>query len=101
MKFSKQFELQLVPEWRQAFCDYRKLKKELKVIKIMRHKNGRNGSGDHDNQCQHSTYDGGNDEHHPWPYIASMVKWMPRHVQDVIKVTRNLVSQICTPTISS
>ncbi|MCO5591771.1 hypothetical protein L7F22_045763 [Adiantum nelumboides] len=33
VKFSKQLELQLVPEWRSAFCDYWKLKKHLKLVK--------------------------------------------------------------------
>lgn len=30
VKFSKQFEAQLVPEWKEAFVDYCKLKKDLK-----------------------------------------------------------------------
>lgn len=34
VKFSKQLELQLVPEWKSAFCDYWKLKKDLKLIKL-------------------------------------------------------------------
>ncbi|KAE8716052.1 Phosphate transporter PHO1-like protein 1 [Hibiscus syriacus] len=32
IKFSKQFEGQLVPEWKDAFVDYRQLKKDLKKI---------------------------------------------------------------------
>lgn len=32
VKFSKQFEAQLVPEWKEAFVDYRQLKKEIKKI---------------------------------------------------------------------
>ncbi|KAH9321143.1 hypothetical protein KI387_015782 [Taxus chinensis] len=35
VKFSKQFEAQLVPEWKEAFVDYWQLKKEVKRI----HKN--------------------------------------------------------------
>lgn len=35
MKFSKQFEGQLVPEWKEAFVDYCKLKKDLKKIHIL------------------------------------------------------------------
>lgn len=32
VKFSKQFEAQLVPEWKDAFVNYRQLKKEVKTI---------------------------------------------------------------------
>lgn len=32
VKFSKQFEAQLVPEWKDAFVDYWKLKKDLKQM---------------------------------------------------------------------
>lgn len=35
VKFSKQFEGQLVPEWKEAFVDYCKLKKDLKKIHIL------------------------------------------------------------------
>ncbi|GMI99961.1 hypothetical protein like AT1G68740 [Hibiscus trionum] len=35
VKFSKQFEGQLVPEWKEAFVDYRQLKKNLKKIHIL------------------------------------------------------------------
>ncbi|KAL8161361.1 hypothetical protein V2J09_012850 [Rumex salicifolius] len=35
VKFSKQFEAQLIPEWKDAFVDYRKLKKELKKIHVL------------------------------------------------------------------
>lgn len=34
VKFSKQFEGQLVPEWKEAFVDYWQLKKDLKKIHI-------------------------------------------------------------------
>ncbi|CAM8947589.1 unnamed protein product [Rhodiola kirilowii] len=34
VKFSKQFEGQLVPEWKEAFVDYSKLKKEMKKINL-------------------------------------------------------------------
>jgi hypothetical protein len=33
VKFSKQMELQLVPEWRHKFCDYWQLKKEIRKLK--------------------------------------------------------------------
>lgn len=33
VKFSKQLELQLVPEWRGAYCQYKLLKKDLNKIK--------------------------------------------------------------------
>ncbi|GMJ05721.1 hypothetical protein like AT1G68740 [Hibiscus trionum] len=35
VKFSKQFEGQLVPEWKEAFVDYRQLKTDLKKIRIL------------------------------------------------------------------
>lgn len=33
VKFAKQLELQLVPEWRGAYCQYKLLKKSLNKIK--------------------------------------------------------------------
>ncbi|XP_058195047.1 phosphate transporter PHO1 homolog 1-like [Rhododendron vialii] len=35
VKFSKQFEGQLIPEWKDAFVDYWQLKKDLKKIHLM------------------------------------------------------------------
>ncbi|XP_045833283.1 phosphate transporter PHO1 homolog 1 [Trifolium pratense] len=35
VKFSKQFEGQLIPEWKEAFVDYWKLKKDLKKIQVL------------------------------------------------------------------
>lgn len=35
VKFSKQFEGQLVPEWKEAFVDYCKLKKDIKKIHFL------------------------------------------------------------------
>ncbi|OMP02255.1 hypothetical protein COLO4_11240 [Corchorus olitorius] len=35
VKFSKQFEAQLVPEWKEAFVDYWQLKKDLKKIHLL------------------------------------------------------------------
>ncbi|XVF03484.1 hypothetical protein REPUB_Repub04eG0265200 [Reevesia pubescens] len=37
VKFSKQFEGQLVPEWKDAFVDYWQLKKDLKKIHLLNH----------------------------------------------------------------
>lgn len=34
VKFSKQLQSQLVPEWKSAFCNYSQLKKEVKQIKL-------------------------------------------------------------------
>lgn len=33
VKFAKQLELQLVPEWRGAYCQYKTLKKSINKIK--------------------------------------------------------------------
>ncbi|CAH9082137.1 unnamed protein product [Cuscuta epithymum] len=35
VKFSKQFEAQLVPEWKEAFVDYYQLKKDLKKLHLL------------------------------------------------------------------
>ncbi|GAB4840233.1 Phosphate transporter PHO1 1 [Ancistrocladus abbreviatus] len=39
VKFSKQFEAQLVPEWKEAFVDYWQLKKDLKKIRLLNDSN--------------------------------------------------------------
>ncbi|KAI8022990.1 hypothetical protein LOK49_LG03G00731 [Camellia lanceoleosa] len=39
VKFSKQFEGQLVPEWKEAFVDYWQLKKDLKKIHFLNNNN--------------------------------------------------------------
>ncbi|CAN6478421.1 unnamed protein product [Victoria cruziana] len=36
VKFSKQFEAQLVPEWKDAFVDYRLLKKDLRKLQMLK-----------------------------------------------------------------
>ena len=35
VKFSKQFEGQLIPEWKEAFVDYWQLKKNLKKVQLL------------------------------------------------------------------
>lgn len=40
VKFSKQFEGQLIPEWKEAFVDYWQLKKDLKKIHLLNNNNG-------------------------------------------------------------
>ncbi|KAF3682640.1 Phosphate transporter PHO1-3 [Capsicum annuum] len=42
VKFSKQFEGQLVPEWKEAFVDYWQLKKDLKKIHFLNENNNNN-----------------------------------------------------------
>ncbi|XP_057761554.1 phosphate transporter PHO1 homolog 1 [Arachis stenosperma] len=39
VKFSKQFEGQLIPEWKEVFVDYRQLKKDLKNIQFLNNNN--------------------------------------------------------------
>ncbi|KAF6169002.1 hypothetical protein GIB67_038499 [Kingdonia uniflora] len=39
VKFSKQFEGQLVPEWKEAFVDYWQLKKDLKKLHLLNNDN--------------------------------------------------------------
>ncbi|KAL9319417.1 hypothetical protein ACSQ67_015934 [Phaseolus vulgaris] len=36
VKFSKELEAQLIPEWKEAFVNYRQLKKYIKIIKLKR-----------------------------------------------------------------
>ncbi|KAK7393706.1 hypothetical protein VNO78_22270 [Psophocarpus tetragonolobus] len=36
VKFSKELEAQLIPEWKEAFVNYRQLKKHIKIIKVTR-----------------------------------------------------------------
>lgn len=36
VKFSKELEAQLIPEWKDAFVNYRELKKKIKKIKLSR-----------------------------------------------------------------
>ncbi|KAH7569903.1 hypothetical protein JRO89_XS05G0016200 [Xanthoceras sorbifolium] len=48
VKFSKQFEGQLVPEWKEAFVDYWQLKKDLKKIHLLNvNNNNINSSSTH------------------------------------------------------
>ncbi|KAH1162311.1 hypothetical protein GLYMA_01G091800v4 [Glycine max] len=39
VKFSKQFEGQLIPEWKEAFVDYWQLKKNLKKVQLLNNAN--------------------------------------------------------------
>ena len=39
VKFSKQFEGQLIPEWKEAFVDYWQLKQDLKKIQFLNNTN--------------------------------------------------------------
>lgn len=39
VKFSKQFEGQLIPEWKEAFVDYWQLKKDIKRIQLLNNTN--------------------------------------------------------------
>lgn len=34
VKFSKELEAQLIPEWKESFVNYRALKKQIKKIKL-------------------------------------------------------------------
>lgn len=36
VKFSKELEAQLIPEWKEAFVNYRQLKKNIKKIRLSR-----------------------------------------------------------------
>ncbi|KAK4842281.1 hypothetical protein QYF36_019021 [Acer negundo] len=45
VKFSKQFEGQLVPEWKEAFVDYWQLKKDLKKIHLLNINNNNINNG--------------------------------------------------------
>ncbi|GFQ01371.1 phosphate transporter pho1 homolog 1 [Phtheirospermum japonicum] len=49
VKFSKQFEGQLVPEWKEAFVDYCQLKKDIKKIILLNNQNTTNYSKKNNN----------------------------------------------------
>ncbi|GAB4843099.1 Acid phosphatase pho1 [Ancistrocladus abbreviatus] len=46
VKFSKELEAQLIPEWKEVFVNYRQLKKQIKRVKLCRLSN--NKCSDHD-----------------------------------------------------
>ncbi|KAL3501621.1 hypothetical protein ACH5RR_036070 [Cinchona calisaya] len=50
VKFSKQFEGQLVPEWKEAFVDYWQLKKDLKRIHLINSENNTNNNNEQPKQ---------------------------------------------------
>ena len=56
VKFSKQFEAQLVPEWKEAFVDYWQLKKDLKKIHLLNTNNNNNNNNNYSStKEQHSS----------------------------------------------
>lgn len=54
VKFSKQFEGQLVPEWKEAFVDYWQLKKDIKKIHLL-NTNHNNSPNKHQNSSLSNT----------------------------------------------
>ncbi|KAJ7517194.1 hypothetical protein O6H91_21G013900 [Diphasiastrum complanatum] len=54
VKFQKQMEAQLVPEWKEVYCNYKLLKKDIKVIKQDRLKQLQNHQSgySHSMQCE-------------------------------------------------
>ncbi|KAI6686239.1 hypothetical protein NL676_032152 [Syzygium grande] len=54
VKFSKQFEGQLVPEWKEAFVDYWQLKKDLKKIHILNSDTSKTDKHHHNSSSQNS-----------------------------------------------
>jgi xenotropic and polytropic retrovirus receptor 1 len=49
VKFSREYEASIIPEWKAAFVDYKGLKKLVKRIKIARRdRDARSTSNDHD-----------------------------------------------------
>jgi SPX domain protein involved in polyphosphate accumulation len=44
VKFAKQLELSLVPEWKDAYCNYKALKRDAKKVREERLRRSRNGS---------------------------------------------------------
>ncbi|KAK2635908.1 hypothetical protein Ddye_030700 [Dipteronia dyeriana] len=98
VKFSKQFEGQLVPEWKEAFVDYWKLKKDLKKIHLLNINNNiNNGSGGISNT---STLN--KNQQHPSlanTLISSIGKWSlfghhHHRDHDPIQVHRKLASSV-------
>lgn len=52
VKFSKQFEAELVPEWKEAFVDYWQLKKDLKRIHLLNSDTPKTDKHHHDGSSQ-------------------------------------------------
>ena len=48
VKFSKELEAQLIPEWKEAFVNYWQLKKQIKKIKISKTPKPSSQVGDRD-----------------------------------------------------
>mgnify|MGYP002775758314 FL=1 len=79
VKFSKQMELQLVPEWRHKFCDYWKLKKEIKMMKMQRdgHSNVEINSysqGDHNMLDHGEKWPVTNHDHASWTPLSNFTR---------------------------
>lgn len=56
VKFSKQFEAQLVPEWKDAFVDYWQLKKDLKTIHLLNINNNNNNTATHNSSLSNTVF---------------------------------------------
>ncbi|KAF8042036.1 hypothetical protein BT93_A0590 [Corymbia citriodora subsp. variegata] len=83
VKFSKQFEAELVPEWKEAFVDYWQLKKDLKKIHPLNSDASKTDKHHHGGSSQNS-------------YLSSLRKFFAlghRHRENgVIHVHRKLAS---------
>ena len=63
----------MVPEWRAAFCDYRKLKKELKLMKMKIYYND-------DDDMNGSDEDGRNEHHKEHSVVIEISKKSGGHI---------------------
>lgn len=56
VKFSKQFEGQLVPEWKEAFVDYWQLKKDIKKIHLLDNTNNKGNNTSSTKKQKHISF---------------------------------------------
>ncbi|KAH9772057.1 phosphate transporter PHO1 [Citrus sinensis] len=56
VKFSKQFEGQLVPEWKEAFVDYWQLKKDIKKIHLLDNTNNKGNNTSSTKKQKHLSF---------------------------------------------
>ncbi|CAL5421485.1 unnamed protein product [Camellia sinensis] len=86
VKFSIQFEGQLVPEWKEAFVDYWQLKKELKKLHLLNNNNNNTNNNNNNNTTT---------KQHETSFLSSIMNSLFGHQQrdhGVIQVHKKLAS---------
>lgn len=91
VKFSKELEAQLIPEWRDAFVNYWQLKKQIKKIKISKTSKLSQIDTDHDFITRLSIFD-------PIRFIVNKISQTlfadSAHKTDIIQVSYSIYTLI-------